>query len=92
MTEIQTTGTQDRAIWVKLLWKISYPVIHNLAEGTLHQNMPIETRSGETAGYKDMTHLEAVGRTLAGGCPLGQHSPMMIQKKANYASRCVKKY
>ena len=32
--------------WVKLLWKISYPVIHNLAEGTLHQNMPIETRSG----------------------------------------------
>ena len=66
MTEIQTTGTQDRAIWVKLLWKISYPVIHNLAEGTLHQNMPIETRSGETAGYKDMTHLEAVGRTLAG--------------------------
>ena len=36
MTEIQTTGTQDRAIWVKLLWKISYPVIHNLAEGTLH--------------------------------------------------------
>ncbi len=70
MTEIQTTGTQDRAIWVKLLWKISYPVIHNLAEGTLHQNMPIETRSGETAGYKDMTHLEAVGRTLAGVAPL----------------------
>lgn len=69
MTEIQTTGTQDRAIWVKLLWKISYPVIHNLAEGTLHQNMPIETRSGETAGYKDMTHLEAVGRTLAGVAP-----------------------
>ena len=63
------TGTQDRAIWVKLLWKISYPVIHNLAEGTLHQNMPIETRSGETAGYKDMTHLEAVGRTLAGVAP-----------------------
>ena len=31
--------------------------------------MPIETRSGETAGYKDMTHLEAVGRTLAGVAP-----------------------
>ena len=69
MTEIQTTGAQDRTTWVKLLWKISYPVIHNLAEGTLHQNMPIETRSGETAGYKDMTHLEAVGRTLAGVAP-----------------------
>lgn len=69
ITEIQTTGAQDRTTWVKLLWKISYPVIHNLAEGTLHQNMPIESRSGETAGYKDMTHLEAIGRTLAGVAP-----------------------
>ena len=40
---IQTTGAQDRAIWVKLMWKISYPVIHNLAENTLRQNMPIES-------------------------------------------------
>lgn len=64
-----TTGAQDREQWVKWLWKISYPVIHNLAEGTLHQNMPVETASGETAGYDEMTHLEAVGRTLAGVAP-----------------------
>lgn len=67
--QVETTGAQDRAVWVQLLWKISYPVIHNLAEGTLHQNMPVETASGETAGFKDMTHLEAVGRTLAGVAP-----------------------
>ena len=67
--QVQSTGAQDRAVWVQLLWKISYPVIHNLAEGTLHQNMPVETASGETAGFKDMTHLEAVGRTLAGVAP-----------------------
>ena len=65
----QTTGAQDRAQWVKWLWKISYPVIHNLAEGTLHKNMPVETASGETKGYDEMTHLEAVGRTLAGVAP-----------------------
>lgn len=65
----QTTGAQDREMWVKWLWKISYPVIHNLAEGTLHKNMPVESASGETAGYEDMTHLEAVGRTLAGVAP-----------------------
>lgn len=64
-----TTGAQDRATWVKLMWKISYPVIHNLAEGTLHQNMPIETPSGKTKGYDEITHLEAVGRTLAGVAP-----------------------
>lgn len=65
----QTTGTQDREQWVKWLWKISYPVIHNLAEGTLHQNMPIETVNGNPAGYDEITHLEAVGRTLAGVAP-----------------------
>lgn len=65
----QTTGAQDREMWVKWLWKISYPVIHNLAEGTLHKNMPVESASGETAGYEDMTYLEAVGRTLAGVAP-----------------------
>ena len=65
----QTTGAQDREQWVKWLWKISYPVIHNLAEGTLHQNMPIETVNGNPAGYDEITHLEAVGRTLAGVAP-----------------------
>lgn len=30
-----TTGAQDRAVWVELMWKIAYPVIHNLAENTL---------------------------------------------------------
>ena len=65
----QTTGAQDREQWVKWLWKISYPVIHNLAEGTLHQNMPIETVNGNPAGYGEITHLEAVGRTLAGVAP-----------------------
>lgn len=67
--DIEATGAQDRALWVDLMWKISYPVIHNLAEGTLSQNMPIETRSGKTDGFKDMTYLEAVGRTLAGVAP-----------------------
>lgn len=65
----QTTGAQDREQWVKWLWKISYPVIHNLAEGTLHQNMPIETVNGNPAGYDEIAHLEAVGRTLAGVAP-----------------------
>lgn len=64
-----TTGAQDRATWVKLMWKISYPVIHNLAENTLCKNMPVETPSGKTDGYDEMTYLEAVGRTLAGVAP-----------------------
>ena len=65
----QTTGAQDRATWVKLMWKISYPVIHNLAENTLVKNMPVETPNGKPDGYNEMTYLEAVGRTLAGVAP-----------------------
>ena len=31
----ETNGIQDRTYWSDLLYKISYPVIHNLSEGTL---------------------------------------------------------
>ena len=41
-----TTGAQDRAYWSDVLYKISYPVIHNLAEGTLKKNMPLEISEG----------------------------------------------
>lgn len=68
-TEQVATGAEDRAKWVKWMWKISYPVIHNLAENTLRKNMPIESRNGNPKGYDEVTHLEAVGRTLAGVAP-----------------------
>ncbi|HWW42897.1 hypothetical protein, partial [Pedobacter sp.] len=37
-----TSGAQDRAFWVKTLYKIAYPVIHNLANNTLKINMATE--------------------------------------------------
>lgn len=69
LTEVQTTGAQDRALWVKYLWKLSYPVIHNLAEETLCKNMPLETAPNYGGDPRIMTYLEAVGRTLAGVAP-----------------------
>lgn len=68
-TEQPRTGAEDRALWVDLLWKISYPVVHNLAEGTLRRNMPIENPYGKPENYRDVTHLEAIGRTLCGLAP-----------------------
>ena len=68
-TARQASGADDRALWVDCLWKIAYPVVHNLAEGTLRQNMPVENPSGTPDGYREVTHLEAVGRTLAGLAP-----------------------
>lgn len=63
------TGGQDRELWVKYLYKISYPVIHNLAEGTLCANMPVEKNATYGGKAEEVTYLEAVGRTLAGVAP-----------------------
>lgn len=65
----ETTGAQDRAFWVKSLYKISYPVIHNLANGTLKANMPLEKANNYGLNLKAVTYTEALGRTLAGIAP-----------------------
>ena len=67
--EKSATGAQDRQLWVKALYKIAYPVIHNLAECTLRKNMPLETAPHYGLGVERVTYLEAVGRTLAGVAP-----------------------
>jgi hypothetical protein len=68
---VSASGLQDRAFWSDLLYKMASPVVFNLAAGTLKQNMPIE--KGKVPGYsfnsEKVTHLEAVGRTMAGIAP-----------------------
>ncbi len=39
---VMAAGALDRAQWVKALYKIAYPVVHNLAAGTLKKNLPLE--------------------------------------------------
>ena len=63
------TGEQNRIYWGKLLYKISYPVVHNLAQETLVKNMPIEGGPGTYKREFPVSHLEAVGRTVAGIAP-----------------------
>lgn len=64
-----TTGLQDRTFWVKSLYKIAYPVIHNLANETLKKNMPLEHNPDYGLNLKKVTYLEALGRTMAGVAP-----------------------
>ncbi|MGY3053249.1 hypothetical protein ACVWYG_001447 [Pedobacter sp. UYEF25] len=64
-----TTGLEDRAFWVKSLYKIAYPVIHNLANGTLKKNMPLEHNPDYALNLRKVTYLEAMGRTVAGVAP-----------------------
>lgn len=64
-----TTGADDRAFWVKTLYRISYPVIHELANETLKKNMPLEKGPGYGLNVTKVTYLEALGRTMAGLAP-----------------------
>jgi len=64
----QQSGTEDRALWVSTLDKIANPVLTNLSEGTLKQNMPYESLADKASRQK-YSHLEAVGRLICGISP-----------------------
>jgi hypothetical protein len=59
----------DREYFLRLLHRLAEPVLANLARGTLKRNMPVECAPGGEAERRKYTHLEAVGRLLAGIAP-----------------------
>src|SRR6185369_17586808 len=61
--------TDDRNYWIDLLTKIAGTVLMNAANASLKKNMPIEKEPGYSLNAEKVTHLEAVGRTLAGIAP-----------------------
>jgi hypothetical protein len=56
-----------REQWVRWLARVAEPVLANLSAGTLRARMPVEEKPGANRGR--VTHLEAVGRLLAGIAP-----------------------
>lgn len=65
----QPNAEPDRAYWLRILQKLSDPVLQNLAAGTLKRNMPVECVTGNPADRRKYSHLEALGRLLAGIAP-----------------------
>ncbi|MGI4744332.1 MAG: DUF2264 domain-containing protein [Janthinobacterium lividum] len=59
----------DRAYWLGTLLRIVEPVLANAAAGRLQATMPVESAAGQQDGRRAVTHLEALGRTLAGLAP-----------------------
>lgn len=60
-------GPAERQYLVAILTRIADPVLTNLSKGELHKKMPIEADNVEQRKYS--THLEAMGRLLAGMAP-----------------------
>jgi hypothetical protein len=65
-TPAPAQGT-DRTYWVDVARRLADPVLKNLAEGTLKARMPVEQAA--TANRRNVSHLEAIGRLLAGLAP-----------------------
>lgn len=57
----------DRAVWVAAARRVADPVLRHLAAGTLKARMPVEQAAG--ANRAEATHLEAIGRLVAGIAP-----------------------
>ena len=60
---------ESRASWVAMLLRLAEPVIANLAANKLKATMPVEAQLGQEEKRRLVTHLEALGRTVAGIAP-----------------------
>ena len=65
--EQPNAATSDRDPWIAIMRRLADPVLTNLANGTLKARMPVEQAAG--ANRQNVTHLEAIGRLLAGMAP-----------------------
>ena len=65
----QAVVESDREYWIRQLARLADPVLGNLAHGTLKRNMPVECATGDQADRRRFSHLEALGRLLAGIAP-----------------------
>jgi hypothetical protein len=60
-------ATSDRDTWIAIMRRLADPVLTNLANGTLKARMPVEQAAG--TDRRSVTHLEALGRLVAGMAP-----------------------
>ena len=63
------SGAEDRAYWVEVLTRTARPVLEAMAEGKLHERMPMEWKPGHVFLREQVRLLEAIGRTICGIAP-----------------------
>jgi hypothetical protein len=86
-TQRASGPSDDRAFWVDTLRRLADPVLENLANETLRARMPVEQAPG--ADRRSVTHLEALGRLIAGIAPwveLAGDSTAEGQLRTQYAA------
>jgi hypothetical protein len=70
---VQSNPSQsDRVFWLSTLDRVCRPLLTALSERKLHSAMPVETAPRQER-RRNVTHLEAFGRALAGIAPWLEH-------------------
>lgn len=69
MRNLEKDTSDDRAYWADLAYKMAYPVLSEMANGTLQKNMLVEVSPNWDGRDKRVTYMEAFGRLMAGIAP-----------------------
>ncbi|MFS2555978.1 MULTISPECIES: DUF2264 domain-containing protein [Bacteroides] len=64
-----TVGESDRKVWCDILYRMAAPVLKNMSEGKLQQNMQLELSPTWDGRDKRVSYMEAFGRLMAGIAP-----------------------
>jgi len=86
-------GAADRQYWIDVLTKIANPVLESLSNNQLREKMPVLCAPGREDYAKTVTHLEALGRLLAGISPWLELGPDETQEgklRQHYINLAVK--
>ncbi|MCM1022148.1 MAG: DUF2264 domain-containing protein [Muribaculum sp.] len=66
---LEKGANPDRAYWVDMAYKIAAPVLSNMSEGRLKENMQVEVSPNWDGRNKGVTYMETFGRLMAGIAP-----------------------
>ena len=66
---LEKEDNEDRAYWAKMAYDMATPILKNMAEGKLQENMLVEVSPNWDGRNKKVTYMEAFGRLMAGISP-----------------------
>lgn len=68
-TAKKKTEKSDREVWCDVMYRMAAPVLSNMSEGHLKENMLVEVSPTWDGRNKDVTYMECFGRLMAGIAP-----------------------
>ena len=80
------TEKSDREIWCDVMYRMAAPVLSNMSEGLLKQNMLVELSPTWDGRNQNVTYMECFGRLM--DWHRGCHCPTMKLRKDSNANNC----